>query len=95
MNIATDTTIDTRRWVCVRWDLFGGYYYVGPFAEAHEAADWATENEGTDISWQTEHLDPNIALEVCAPGKLPSWSRTRTNRTAGPSGRATSVTSIC
>ena len=71
MNTATDTMIDTRQWVCVRWDIFGGYYYVGPFADAHEAADWAVENEGTDICWQTEHLDPNVALEVRAPGEMP------------------------
>jgi hypothetical protein len=71
MNTATDTMIDTKPWVCVRWDIFGGYYYVGPFAAAHEAGDWAVKNEGTDICWQTEHLDPNVALEVRTPGEMP------------------------
>jgi hypothetical protein len=35
MNTATDTMID----VCVRWNIFEGHYYVGPFASADEAAD--------------------------------------------------------
>jgi hypothetical protein len=71
MNTATDIMTDTAQWVCVRWDIFGGYYYVGPFAAAHEAGDWAVKNEGTNICWQTERLDPNVALEVRSPGEMP------------------------
>jgi hypothetical protein len=71
MNIATDTITDNKQWVCLRWKPFGGYYYVGPFADAHEAADWADENQGIDICWEVRHLDPNVALEVRAPGEMP------------------------
>jgi hypothetical protein len=72
MNAATDTMIDTRQWVCVRWNIFGGHYYVGPFASASKAADWGDENQGTDICWQAENLDPHVALEVRAPGEMPA-----------------------
>jgi hypothetical protein len=71
MNIVTDTTIDTSQWVCLRWDIFEGYYYVGPFAAAHEAGEWGVKNEDTNICWQTKHLDPNVAPEVRAPGEMP------------------------
>ena len=43
---------DNNQWVCLRWDLFGGYYYVGPFADSHEAAEWGDENQGTDLCWE-------------------------------------------
>jgi hypothetical protein len=71
MNTTTDTMLDTKLWVCVRWNMFGGYYCVGPFADAHKAADWGAKNQGTDVCWQVEHLDPNVALEVRAPGEMP------------------------
>jgi hypothetical protein len=71
MNPAIDIMIDTRQWVCVRWSIVGGHCYVGPFADADEAANWGAENQGTDGFWQVERLDPNVALEVPAPGEIP------------------------
>jgi hypothetical protein len=94
MNTATDTMIDTKQRVCVRWDIYRGYYYVGPFAAPDEAGDWAVKNQRA-LWWQTEQFDPNIALEVRAPANCQSWSRIRQNRTGGPSGRPTSAISIC
>jgi hypothetical protein len=67
----TDIITDTKQWVCLRWDLFEGHYYVGPFANFHEAAEWGSDNEGTDACWQVERLDPNVALEIRAPGDMP------------------------
>jgi hypothetical protein len=66
-----NSMIDTKQWVCIRWDMIKGHYFVGPFADAHEAEDWAVENQGTDIRWQIKHLDPNVALDVRAPGEMP------------------------
>lgn len=71
MNYASDTITATKRWVCIRWACFGGYYFVGPFADAHEAADWGDENQGTNVCWHAAYLDPNVALEVRAPGAMP------------------------
>jgi hypothetical protein len=71
MNTASDIIIDTGQWICVRWDCFGGYYYVGPFANADQTSDWADENQGGDICWELRRLDPNVPLEVRAPGAMP------------------------
>jgi hypothetical protein len=66
-----NSMIGTKQWVCIRWDMIKGHYFVGPFADAHEAEDWADENQGLDIRWQIKQLDPNVALEVRAPGDIP------------------------
>jgi hypothetical protein len=48
-----------------------GFYYVGPFANGHDAAEWGVENQGIDICWQPVLLDPAVPLELRAPGDMP------------------------
>lgn len=69
--MTTDTITDNKQWVCLRWNISDGHYYVGPFADFHEAAEWGAENQGTDVCWQAACLDPNVALKVRAPGDMP------------------------
>ena len=61
----------TNEWVAVRWNIYLGLYYVGPFQDADTAAAWADDNQGLDVNWQVEHLDPTVSLVVRAPGAMP------------------------
>ena len=61
----------TNEWVVVRWNIYFGIYYVGPFRDADTAAAWAEDNQGADLNWQVEHLDPTVSLVVSAPGAMP------------------------
>lgn len=52
--------------VVMRWDMFEGYHYVGPFGSVPEANEWAIEHDG-DPCWHTELVNPEAPLEVRAP----------------------------
>jgi hypothetical protein len=64
-------TISRLQHVVLRWNIFEGHYFVGPFGTAVEAATWAEDNQGTDICWTVELLDPAAPLEVRPPGDMP------------------------
>ena len=63
--------ISELRHVVLRWNISEGHYFVGPFASAAEAATWAEDNQGTDVCWTVELLDPAAPLEVSPPGDMP------------------------
>jgi hypothetical protein len=68
----TDSITDIReQFVVLRWDIFEGFYFVGPFPTVDAAADWGAENEGTNIYWQVERLDPTVPLAIKPPGAIP------------------------